>query len=63
MTNVTVKMVNNFLDRVCSKCKDLVIYQTESIQIVTADRDQHNVLVNYNGIKLSNVCHTVRTLH
>jgi hypothetical protein len=58
-----VEMVNNFLDRVRSKCEDLAIYPTEIIQIVTADGDQHNLLVNYNDIKLSDVCHTVCTLH
>jgi hypothetical protein len=64
MTNVTVEMVNNFLDHICSKCEDLAIYRTEIIQIVTMDGDQHNLLVNYNDIKLSeDVCHTVRTLH
>jgi hypothetical protein len=63
MTNVTVEMVNNFLDRVCSKCKDLAIYRTEIIQILTTDGDQHNLLVDYNDIKLSDVCHTICTLH
>jgi Pyruvate/2-oxoacid:ferredoxin oxidoreductase delta subunit len=63
MTNMTIKMVNNFLGRIRSKCKDLAIYCTEIIQIVTADGDQHNLLVNYNDIKLSNMCHTVCTLH
>jgi hypothetical protein len=55
MTNVTVKMVNNFLDRVRSKCKDLAIYRMEIIQILTTDGDQHNLLVDYN--------HTIRALH
>jgi hypothetical protein len=59
LNNVMVEMVNNFLDRVRSKCKDLAIYRTEIIQIVTTDGDQHNLLVGYNGIKLSDVCHTI----
>jgi Pyruvate/2-oxoacid:ferredoxin oxidoreductase delta subunit len=63
MTNVMVETVNNFLDRVHSKCKDLAIYCTENIQIVTSDGDQHNLLVNYNNIKFSDVCNTIRTLH
>jgi hypothetical protein len=63
MTNVTVEMVNNFLDHIRSKCKDLAIYRTEIIQIVTTDGDQHNLLVDYNDIKLSDVCHTICTLH
>jgi hypothetical protein len=65
MTNVMVEMmVNNFLDHVVhSKCEDLAIYRTEIIQIVTADGDQHNLLVDYNNVKLSDMCHTVCTLH
>jgi hypothetical protein len=62
-TNVTVEIVNNFLDRVQSKCKDLAIYHTQIILITAADGDRHNLLVNYNDIKLSNVCQTVHNLH
>jgi hypothetical protein len=63
MTNVTVKMVNNFLDRVQSKCEDLAIYRTKIIQIMTTDGDQHNLLINYNDIKLSDMCRTICMLH
>jgi predicted RNA-binding Zn-ribbon protein involved in translation (DUF1610 family) len=62
-TNMMVKMVNNFLDHVCSKCEDLAIYHTQIICIMTADGDRHNMLVDYNDIKLSNMCQTVRNLH
>jgi hypothetical protein len=33
MNNVMVEMVNNFLDRIQNKCKDLAIYRTQIIQI------------------------------
>jgi hypothetical protein len=63
MNNVMVKMVNNFLDCIRNKCKDLAIYQTQIIQIRTADGELHNFLSKYNNIKLSNVCDTIWMLH
>jgi hypothetical protein len=43
--------------------KDLAIYRTQIIQIQTADGERHNLLSDYNDIKLSNVCDAIRKLH
>jgi hypothetical protein len=61
--NVTVEMVNNFLDHVQNKCKDLAIYRTQIIQIQTVDGEQHNLLSDCNDIKLSNICNAIWMLH
>jgi hypothetical protein len=61
--NVTVKMVNNFLDRIQNTCKDLAIYRTQIIQIRTTDGEHHNLLSDYNNIKLSDVCNAIQMLH